>query len=93
MKYTRQRAVAAARELVYRLRVLAATGARLGWCRLRGGHEMGTWRAEEVSYPHTWCQRCGWCEQQQSFEEEDEWRAHPEWPETTPKESAGSTPH
>lgn len=44
-------------------------GFDLARCRLTGGHERGTWR-EPSSYPHTWCRRCGWCEQTQSFDEE-----------------------
>jgi hypothetical protein len=65
----------AQRELLTELRLYLADGLRLARCRLQGGHEFGTWRKPApdytgVTYPHTWCRLCGWCQQTQSFDEE-----------------------
>lgn len=73
MSHQRQRPVTRAwREFVHELRLWLSDGAHLAWCRLKGGHDFGTWRALKVAgaFEHTWCRRCGWCQQTQSFDEE-----------------------
>ena len=62
------------RLLTEALRRYLADGARLAECRFKGGHKRGTWRASAMGpHQHTWCARCGWCEEAQSFSEEREW--------------------
>ena len=63
------------RELTRAVLEYVRDGTRLARCRLTGGHRMGTWRLATLGedHTHTWCRRCGWCEQQQSFAEEREW--------------------
>lgn len=59
------------RELVRELRSYVRDGLSLARCRLTGGHQFGTWRfLDEKAFNHTWCRRCGWCQNVQSFDEE-----------------------